>query len=645
MIRWMMKLYFELYKNFKLIFRNISSIALLILGPLTLILLIGFAFSGDSVHGIQIGVKTDDFDALSPIISNFTGIGEVIEYEYIEPCISDMQHEKTHICLEFSDEFMKYQDDETIPSGQILFYYDNSRKKISTAIVNQISEFMGLTSEEISIESAKTIFQNIETLVVFLGDRSSDIDTLVQESYSLQYDLIERKKKLIEFRSEFLPKYYSIKRIQARINNLSSSLNESYSALNSEIILLDSELTQISDLLTNSVPSIALPKYYIYEQNDTYQLTANLSQIYALETQYNLTSIPYFNLTNYTLVNPSYLIVNNKTDNITVDLSSITPEQYKILAVSSALSRIDSLHTIIYDFSGTAGELFNRYNEINSEFDSMVVLLDEFKDMLDDEIDSIDIYLIKIDSAVANILELNQTLNQNLVKLSRLNPSLAEKLIKPIVQSLEPILSGLRDIELVFPTLISLVIVFISMLFANIVTLSELNSKAYLRNLIAPVSPILFTFGLLFTNLFVIMFQVIVLLFVGQYRFHIRVFNNFGEILLVCALLSFIFIFLGMIVAYLFKSEQTSILVATFSAISFFLFSDIIAPLESMPPLATQIASMNPFVLSQGIFKKIILYEIPIGLMPEEMGALVVYFVLGLILLTVVSVMSNKKKA
>jgi hypothetical protein len=264
--------------------------------------------------------------------------------------------------------------------------------------------------------------------------------------------------------------------------------------------------------------------------------------------------------------------------------------------------------------------------------------------MLDNEIQKTDEYIKKIDISVEKVNELQKTLNKNLIKLSKLNPSLAEKLIKPIVQSFEPIQSKLPDIKLVFPVLLSLVIVFISMLFSNIVTLREINSDSYFRNLITPMDDIIFTVGLIVTNLIVVQIQVIVLLCVAQLKFNIDILSNFSQIFLICLLFSIIFVFLGMIFAYIFDNEQTSILVTTFSAISIYLFSNVITPLETMPILAAKLASLNPFVISQKIFKEFIIFQIPLEFLVNDIINLIIYLNVSFVLLVIISKYKNLKK-
>ena len=65
-----------------------------------------------------------------------------------------------------------------------------------------------------------------------------------------------------------------------------------------------------------------------------------------------------------------------------------------------------------------------------------------------------------------------------------------------------------------------------------------------------------------------------------------------------------------MIFAVLIRNEQTSILTTTFSALAFFLFSDAVTPLETMPAAASALAALNPFVIAASAFKKVIIFGI-----------------------------------
>ena len=178
--------------------------------------------------------------------------------------------------------------------------------------------------------------------------------------------------------------------------------------------------------------------------------------------------------------------------------------------------------------------------------------------------------------------------------------------------------------------MLSIIIIFISILFADIVTLSEINSKAFYRNLIAPVKKLLFSSGLMLTNILVVLFQVSILLCVGYFNFNINVFNHFGLLLIIVLALVVLYTCLGMIFAFLIRNEQSSILTTTFVALAFFLFSNQVTPLETMPELAALIASKNPHVLASAAFRKLLIFGVPA--IKNELLWLLCYLVISLVL-------------
>jgi len=163
--------------------------------------------------------------------------------------------------------------------------------------------------------------------------------------------------------------------------------------------------------------------------------------------------------------------------------------------------------------------------------------------------------------------------------------------------------------------------------------LNEVHSDAYFRNFLMPVSPYLFMIGLFITNLFIVAFQILVLLVVAFFNFGINGFKL--DILLAVLLVTSIFVLIGMIFGYMVKSRQTSILLSTFTGLFLFLFSDVIFPLEIMPSLAANLAVLNPLVVGETIFRKMLFYDIGFVFQLPELLSLLVWFI-GLIIVLVI---------
>jgi ABC-type multidrug transport system permease subunit len=561
------KLFFEVCKNFKLIFRNWSSLILIILAPLLLILLIGYSFSGEELHGIKIGVVTSGYVDLTDFKSNVSGFGEIVTYNKLSYCILQMSMQKIHICMEMKGNLSAAAGE--IPSGEINIYYDNTRKRTSLLLISQLKDYFGLTSEKIALISTEQIFSNIQDILVFLGERIGDIDKTRAEAETIRQDLTERRDKLVQVRGEFEPRYEYVKSLQQDFN----------------------EQTESFDNKTDSLIESA-------------ENAKNLAQ-----------AIMMLNL-----------VPENSTE------------------FSALNSTIINLENDIDDIRKTKNSADSRLEKIKESVDSIIAELDMINQSLNEEITSTDNYIALINQSIERMDEIAQEAKAKTAALSAVEPSLASKISKPITQSFTAVVKNARDVQLAFPILLSTVIIFISIIFSNIITSLELNNKAYIRNMLAPVSDLLYTAGMALTNFIIIIVQVAVLLIVTQTRFAVDVFSHLGPMVLIVIVITLLFVFIGMLLAYLSKNIQTSILMSTFVALAFFLFSDTINALESMPALASRIAAYNPVVVINTMLRRIIFFNAALSDMQLELILLIAYAVLAMILLVIVSKIKNRQR-
>ncbi|MBU0536555.1 MAG: ABC transporter permease [Nanoarchaeota archaeon] len=562
-----MKLLYEIYKNFKLIFRNWSSLLLIVLAPLLLILIVGYSFSGDQLHDINIGVIADKNIDLSGFSEQVSDFGTLYRYPSLDSCIPRMIDERVHMCLVIEGSLSPKPGE--IPSGEITFYYDNTREKISLLLMSELKDYFGLTAEQISLISTQEIISSLQELLVFLNHRIDDVDSIKNESQKIMGDLQERKTKLIEVRDDFTPRYLYVKDVQKEFNNNADALEAD------------------SDSLIQSL-------------EDLKKVTQSLKEEAEL-----------FNLTNSTE------------------------------ALDLMILRIDSQINVLKD---STQNTVDQANNISVSLNQAVVELDSINLLLNEEINRTDDYIILINESVKKIDNISTEAREKMAGLSEIDPSLAGKIAKPISQSFKSLVSDVRDIQIAFPVLLAMVIVFISLLFSNIITSLEINNDAYTRNILAPVNDIIYTLGLLITNFLIISFQVIVLLIVAQLRFDIDIIGNLAEIIPISASLILIFICIGMMLAYLSRSIQSSILMSTFLALAIFLFSDALNALEAMPKLASQIAAYNPVVIVNSMFRQVLFFDAPLIGLKENAGLLLLYLAASAFLLVIVSKIKNKQR-
>jgi len=94
-----------------------------------------------------------------------------------------------------------------------------------------------------------------------------------------------------------------------------------------------------------------------------------------------------------------------------------------------------------------------------------------------------------------------------------------------------------------------------------------------------------------------------------------------------------VFIFLGMLIGNIFKSEETNMIASISIGFILLFFSSAILPIETLPEFIKNIANYNPFYISETLLSKVMLFHI--GFSSLIGGVLILLGMLvGLILIT-----------
>ena len=554
----------ELAKNGKLIFRNWTTLVLIILAPLFLIALVGYAFSSDELHGITIGIIAGEKDiaALENMISDS---GNLIAFPTSTDCLKQMRKEALHLCIQINGTLAP----QTRASSQVTFFYDNSRKRISLLLLSELKDSFGLTSERISLLSTTEIFTRINELVAYINERAHDIELAKNESLNIRDDLLARKEQLIAFNASFTPRYATFVRINRQTQIYAAALNKSENDLLLSIDSLHSATTALSRSLT-------------------------------LAPRDNTTAI----------------------ESLNASLSAFARQLEDInKSATQTVSQIKGATLLL--------------NQLEGELATV-------NQLINDEINRTEDYLVLINKSVHRLEILAEEVQEKITQFERIDPALAQTIAKPITQGFNPLLLELSSIQIAFPTLLVTVVVFISMLFANILTLLELHNKAYIRNILAPVNGLVFTSGIALTNTIIVFVQVIALLLVAQLQFGITILGHLWPLCAIVLALIVMFTCAGMIIAYLSKNTQSSILLTTFAALGFFMLSESLIALEAMPPPAAAAAGYNPLVLGGQLIRQSLFFDNTV--LTAQFGQLLAYLLVAMLLLVIVSKRKNRQR-
>lgn len=172
-----MKFFKAIGKNFKILFRSKTSLLALILGPLFIVFMVGLAFNSSSSMDISLGYTSQDnttltqefIDALSE--NSYT----ISFFNSKNICVDQLKQGLVHACLIFPEDF-KIEEGN---SKEITFVVDKSRMNLVYAIIDGVSEQIGLQSDQLSQSLT-------DVLINTLDSTSSNIDSNLASLVSVQ---------------------------------------------------------------------------------------------------------------------------------------------------------------------------------------------------------------------------------------------------------------------------------------------------------------------------------------------------------------------------------------------------------------------------------------------------------------------------
>ncbi|MEK6823373.1 MAG: hypothetical protein AABY13_06070, partial [Nanoarchaeota archaeon] len=225
-----MRIFEEMRKNVLSLLRSPAALVTLIIGPLTLLLLVGFTLSGDEPQGIRIGVTGSESVKLNATVEN---------YATLDDCLAALRGQQIHLCLEFQ----KFETERGVSQGTVVFHVDESREQISSLVLQQVSKQLGVESSRIRVEAVQGLLNEFGRIAAFMADKRSDLVQLRTDALTLRADVRERRERLEQEQTIYRASFYPVRDALA---NTSVSLSD-----------VQDELTNIVALSSNTVDAIA----------------------------------------------------------------------------------------------------------------------------------------------------------------------------------------------------------------------------------------------------------------------------------------------------------------------------------------------------------------------------------------------------
>jgi len=297
----------------------------------------------------------------------------------------------------------------------------------------------------------------------------------------------------------------------------------------------------------------------------------------------------------------------------------------------------------VYDLLGDAEDTFNELEKnlsklYNGTKDSFIPLMENLKNKIG-EVEKRFENAAELRNEIVENPELRKLISDSAKKLSKLKGAVstlkdeissikikdAGKIVNPITTRINPVTVQSTYFNYLFPTLVVLIIMITAVLLSSTIVLTEKKSAAYFRNVISPVRDIVFNIANYATTFSVMVVQLFIFLIIGGVFFKA---NLMPALLVTLVNLFFIvtmFIFIGLIVGYVFKSQETATLGALTLSFIMLFFSSTVLPIETMPSYVQTIAYINPFVISETALRQSIVFSYGFGTVSKYIYLMLTY--------------------
>ena len=492
--------------------------------------------------------------------------------------------------------------------GKLTVMTDNARPEVAGLVGSVARGIAYGASKEVSARFIGATWSTLENMSAGLENLSNSLDNASAETAQIQGSLKETRDRIAaidtaSFRASINSSKGSLSSLQEGIDSLKREMNDSVS----DIDYLDARMGAIHDAATNISTGI------LSVRSNISRTSSDLTQMYndafcpdsaAFE---NVTEAP---VQRWVLLCKDLITVNESLG----ELSNSMAEQAVFvdqLADESNATR-SRLAIIRGGVVNTSTHLDSVYelNELEASIASMenaVLQLEELKQASTEEMDSMGGIVASLSEGISGLK--NNTISAKDV-LDTLTSRGPDSIVTPILFEEVKRLSGIRRIESIFPALVGVILMFVTVLFSAIILLKERSSGTLKRTMMSPVNPIELVLSKVALTMLVAIFQVILVYLVGSLAFGLAInWYNLPQSILVAGLMSLSFASIGMIIAIFAESENTAMLSSLVICLPLLFLSGIFFPRELMVSEIQAFSTLLPLTQGIKLLESLLLYS------------------------------------
>lgn len=437
--------------------------------------------------------------------------------------------------------------------------------------------------------------------------------------------------------------------------------SESYSELSNDLIdKLNQDEFKVTKIdsqerCINSIKTNDLHVCMVFPKDLALNTEGNL-EIYVDKTRVNIVWLILNSISSKISTKSTELstaLTNTLLSSLDNTQTKLTEDSPKIIQISASLSDIKTKVNDLYsdlnslDLGSNITQIKNEVSNIQSEtnlssetFSTLNSLVDSLEanyeiisSITQESTSSLSSIKSDVEEDIIEVSAINENINAIIDDINKIEIKEVTKIVSPISTEIKPITSEeATHLNYTFPTLLVLVLLFAGLLIGSTTVIEEKSSKAYFRNFITPTNEATQLSGNYLSNLIIIIIQLIIIFIVMLYITDIAMSKEvLTNVIIALLLISSVFIFLGMLIGYLFKTGETSNIAAITLACILLFFSNTILPIETLPTAIRSIVNFNPFIIGEKVLKELLIFNSSLNTIATSL-----YYLLGLLFVLVV---------
>ncbi|MCK4589855.1 MAG: ABC transporter permease [Nanoarchaeota archaeon] len=543
-------------KNFKLIWTSKFFVLSILLGPLLLTLLLGFAFNNSKDYTIRVGVFSENYDGVkASILDNLNDNFMVIEFSSLGECVDAVKGYSTHICVVMPVE-ITLEGDEL---SEVVFYADNSRVNLVWLVLDSLSNIFSLSSQQLSAGMTSDLLGRLS-----IAERKS------LELQEYMDEVLEQEDNAVLLSKEMARNMAVLNLVKAR-----GSVDKS--------LVLEGKIKQSFESDFQNIESAVA------------EGRSALSQM------------------------ESVLGVNSSVSAQISQLNVKLGEIEELAKDNDGVSSLSELDSMLVEVRDDFNELEKNFEIVVRKNGELLVLLGGLRDNLE-----------AVDGLVDGLY----------IAVSNLKVTRADKIVEPIRTKIEPVSVEKTYLGYIFPSLVLLMVVFVSVLLSSSLIIMEKKNRSFFRNWLSRGWGLGFILSYFVTNLMIVLVDIFVFVLIARFVFDIFINMAFVGLLV---LIAGVFVLLGLVIGFLTKNEQSNVLLGVGVSSVLVFFSNTLIPIESAAGFLRNVVGYNPFVIGESLLRKA-LQGVGFGSLQHDLLMMVICFLVLVVVLIILSVVVYEKK-